>query len=516
MTRGGDNVTAVSTHAPYVPLAASPRTYGAPHLRVAAVACGLGAAGLGVTANATWLMLLAAGTAVGALVLPSGATGSALIVAGLAAGGLILGQARMAQTAPGRVELPTSFTGDVVVDGPVTRRRGSGWRVVARVRSTAAAGVPTGARIMLTLPTRVTPGAILHLRTTLRAAARPGAPAWWRRYLDRMGVVAQAAPRGADVRGHRGGVAGLRDAAAAAARRVLARSAHGDAGAIVGGIAVGADEDLSEDARERFRRAGLSHLLAVSGQNVALIGICAMAVMQALGASRAVGLSAAGGAVAGYAAICQPGASVGRAAVAALAVLAAEAWSRPHLRWHVLVLALIVLLAWQPRAVTDPGLLLSFAAVAGILALMPLLQEVLRGRMPDPLAAALAVSGAASLATAPVLVLLFGELSLAGLVANLAAVPLAGVVLIAALAGIAADALVPWGAGPALMVAGGGAQVLLVLARLAASVPGASVVLPAWTAPLTAVPALAIGIVGRRRSTGEARPERGRGGSSLG
>lgn len=481
---------------------------GAPHLRIAAVGGGLAAAGVGVTPDPRWLVAVAAGGCLGALAGPAGWS-TPLVVVALAVAGVLVGGARMAQTAPRHLDLPTRFTGDVVADGPVARRQTGGWRAVTRVVASQTAAVPVGTRLMLGLEAAPSAGAVLGVRVTLRPAARPDAPAWWRRYLDRLGVAAQGTPAEVARRGSRTGLPGVRDAAAAQARRVLRRSAPGDAGAIVGGIAVGADEELSDPARDRFRRAGLSHLLAVSGQNVALIGVCAVLALEALGASRPQGIAVAAVAVLAYASVCQPGASVGRAAVAALAMLGAEAWSRPHLRWHVLLVALVALLAWQPRAVADPGLLLSFAAVMGILGLMPVLLAALRGRLPESLAAALAVSGAASLATAPVLVVLFGQLSLAGLVANLAAVPLAGVVLIAALIGIGADAIAPVLAGPPLAVAGGGAEVLLAIARIAAAAPGASVTLPMWTAPLTALPAVGVALLAWRRSTTAVRGARG-------
>ena len=85
------------------------------------------------------------------------------------------------------------------------------------------------------------------------------------------------------------------------------------------------------------------------------------------------------------------------------------------------MLVLVVLLALDPLSADDPGLQLSFAAVAGLLTIGPPLAVWLRGFMPGRIADLLAQSGAAGLATAPVLASGFGQISTVGLVANLVA-----------------------------------------------------------------------------------------------
>jgi len=340
---------------------------------------------------------------------------------------------------------------------------------------------------------------VLVVRGTLRDPAGADAPGWWRRYLARNGVAAALTPTRMAVVGHRGGPAGVRDAAGRALRSRIRSVAPGDAGAIVAGIALGADERLTTRTRDAFRDSGIAHLLAVSGQNVGLVALCTVLVLVAAGAPRGPALAAAAAAIVAYVLLCEPGASVGRAAVVGLVGVAAEATSRPAHRWYALLVALVVLLAWQPRAIGDAGLLLSFSAVAGLLALTAPFTAVLRGRLPRALGAGVAVSAAATLATAPVVVALFGRLSLAGLVVNLVAVPLAAVVLVAGLAGaLLAAAAGPAGL-PALWVAAGGAEILRWTAVTGAAVPGAAVELPPWSAPVAALPVLACLVWAARR-----------------
>jgi len=458
----------------------------APHLALASVAAGLAVAGMGAPVPVPTAFAAAAAACLS--LLARGALAVGLLVVALAAASAALGSVRMQQTAVAPLAAPAAFDGRLVIDGGAARRRTGGWRVFARPLGDA---VP-GGRLLLRLqapPPEV--GAVVRAQGTLRDPAGRDAPGWWRRYLARNGVAAALTPRRFVVVGRRGGVAGLRDAVAGALRARIRAVAPGDAGAVVGGVTLGADEALSERARDEVRDAGLAHLLAVSGQNVGLIAVCALVGVVAAGLPRGAALGVAAVAILVYVLLCEPGASVGRAAVVGLLGLAAEATSRPAHRWYALLVAMVVLLTWQPRSIGDPGLLLSFAAVAGILALAPPLHRALRGWLAPAPAAALAVSVAASLGTAPVLVALFGRLSLVGLAVNLVAVPLAGVVLVAGLAGSALAAVAGPAGLPALWVATGGAEGLLVMARLSAAVPGAAVDLPAWTAPLAAVPLLA-------------------------
>ncbi len=60
------------------------------------------------------------------------------------------------------------------------------------------------------------------------------------------------------------------------------------------GFVLGEDEGIDARTEEDFRRAGLSHLLAVSGENVTLLALLAMPLLGALGipAARAPGLGA--------------------------------------------------------------------------------------------------------------------------------------------------------------------------------------------------------------------------------
>ena len=91
-----------------------------------------------------------------------------------------------------------------------------------------------------------------------------------RTFLRRRGVHVLLRATEWRVVGARGGVGGLADRL----RRALVRGLDGLEGqrrAVLAGVVLGEDEGLSDDVRDAFRASGLYHLLAVSGQNVALL-----------------------------------------------------------------------------------------------------------------------------------------------------------------------------------------------------------------------------------------------------
>ena len=222
----------------------------------------------------------------------------------------------------------------------------------------------------------------------------------------------------------RGGLPGALDSVRRRAEAGLARGLSPPEAALLSGMVLGEDERLSEQVRTDFKRSGLAHLLAVSGQNVVLLAMLVLGAGMALGLPLRARLGAALMLVALYVPLAGGGPSIQRAGVMGAAGLVAALAGRPASRWYALGLAAAVTLAINPRASGEPGWQLSFAAVAGLLALVPRWREGLRrARLPGPAADAIAVTAAATLATAPLMALHFEQVSLASLPANLVAAP---------------------------------------------------------------------------------------------
>lgn len=400
--------------------------------------------------------------------------------------------ARMEATRVPTVPASGALNASVEVTGGHAPTR-HGWRVTALINHAPTRPDLAGRRVFLQLrgmPPQV--GAWVTVDGTLGPAAGPQAPEWWRNHCVRQQIVAAVRVQSWQVVGARGGVRGVLDRLSRNLRARIDASAHGDDAAVVSGVVLGFDERLSEPRRDAFRRAGLAHLLAVSGQNVVLIGLCVVFVLRAAGLAQPLGLVAAAVAMVAYAALCQPGASVTRATVTGVLVVAALVGGRPRRRMYPMLLTFAAMVMWEPRGLGDPGLLLSFSAVVGILVLAPRVTDYLSRVMPGSLAAGIAVSLAASCATAPVALAVFGEVSVVGVITNLVAVPVAGLVLICGLVGASLGLAIPPLGALALLPAAGGARLLNQLADTAARVPGATV--DVWgVAAVLAVTAVAVG-----------------------
>jgi competence protein ComEC len=198
--------------------------------------------------------------------------------------------------------------------------------------------------------------------------------------------------------------------------------------ALARGFVLGEDEAVDEETKEDFRRSGLSHLLAVSGQNVALLALLAMPLLAALGMPLRTRLVWVLGLIVVYVPLAGAGPSIQRAGImGGLSVIAMLAGRRAS-RLYALAVAASVLLVLEPGIAADVGWQLSFAAVLGILLLAGRLRETLttwvgstgwRGALAD----GAAMTVAATLATAPLIAFHFEGISTTSLLANLLALP---------------------------------------------------------------------------------------------
>lgn len=208
---------------------------------------------------------------------------------------------------------------------------------------------------------------------------------------------------------------------------------------------------LEPETREQFRRTGLMHLLAVSGLHVLLVGLI---LFQVLGpVLRRLGMpwrgAETGRAVLTltllglYMLVAGASVSVVRAVLMAALLIGGLLLQRSAHTLNTLGVAAVVLLLVRPTQLFDVGFQLSFTAVAAIVTLQPRLRDALppvwlerpwiRGGLLN-----VVVSVGAVVGTLPVLLYHFGYASGAGIVLNLAAIPLTAGTLLAGLLALAA------------------------------------------------------------------------------
>jgi competence protein ComEC len=332
--------------------------------------------------------------------------------------------------------------------------------------------------ILLELPTGRAPaqGAVLDVLGVLAPPHGPEHGFDERTWLRRHGVHVVLRGDRWRVIGHRGGLGGVADRLRAFVTRGLSRGSSGEHRAVLLGVVLGADEGLSQSLRDRFRASGLYHLLAVSGQNVALVAAGALLLAWLAGIPRLVGELGALAAIAAYVLAVGAQPSVVRAGIAG--ALGSIAWllARERDRWWFLLVGAFVLLAWNPYTLFDAGFQLSFAAVAAIFTLAPRIGRLLEGYpVPRKIGAFLAVSTACGLATAPILWLQFHAVPLLAVPANALAAPAVAPLLGLALAAAAVHPLAPSAAAALTWLAGWCAAYLALCARLIGGLPFAQV-----------------------------------------
>jgi competence protein ComEC len=448
---------------------------GVPHVFLASLCVGL--AGANVARMSLVGMLLAVCGTVLVAALTRGASGLVVLCGALLLGGWWWGSARLDAIDRSVLAPQIGSAGRFVlaVTGP-SRRSEFSVRVPAEVRRFGRREV--GEPVLLRLPPARSPpqGAIIELIGQLRAPRGPEDGFDERTWLRRRGIhVVVHADRWRIV-GRRGGITGAADRLRARLARTMAPGLRGERRAVLAGIVLGEDEGLSEDLRERFRASGLFHLLAVSGQNVALVAGGTLLLAWLVGIPRWVGELGALAAITGYVLAVGWQPSVVRAGIAG--GLASLAWlaARPRDRWYFLLVGAAVLLAWSPYALLEPGFQLSFGAVAAIFIGVPPLERRLAG-YPGPrwLRTVVAVSVACGLATAPLVLLHFGSVPIYSVLANALAAPAVAPLLGLAFAAVAVEPGFPWAAEALAWLNGWLAAYLAGCARLIGALPYAQI-----------------------------------------
>ncbi|MBR9982494.1 MAG: DNA internalization-related competence protein ComEC/Rec2, partial [Desulfatitalea sp.] len=214
-------------------------------------------------------------------------------------------------------------------------------------------------------------------------------------------------------------------------------------------LTLGDRDALPADLRERFQRAGVSHVLAISGLHIGMVAAVVFALVFRLlawipplcqnGWVRRYAALLTLGPVIGYGLLAGLSPSTQRALLMVTVFLATFWVGRPHNWLNVLAVAALLILLASPPALTRISFQLSFAAVLAILLGMSVLpipppapthrwwqRAALRG------AALMGVSVLAILGTAPLVMRHFNQITWVGPLTNLAVVPLVGLVVVPA------------------------------------------------------------------------------------
>ena len=307
----------------------------------------------------------------------------------------------------------------------------------------------------------------------------------YREHLARQGIGAIARVRGAEVSASSGGPA----VAMAALRGLLLGGLNGlvpePEAALGAGILLGVRSSIAPEVNDAFAAAGLTHVVAISGWNIAIVTALVLALVRPLerrrGGRWTTALIAAS-AVGGYVVLTGASPSVVRAALMAGAMLVGRlGGSRAHAT-SALGLAALVMLLVAPAVLWDVGFQLSLLATAGLIWYGRGIEDRLR-RWPAWLREPVALTLAAQLTTLPVILVNFERLSLVAPLSNVLVVPIVPLAMLtsalASVGGIVAGGI-GGAAGDAIgWLAGGSAwlvlRAMIGIGHLSAAIPLASV-----------------------------------------
>lgn len=261
-------------------------------------------------------------------------------------------------------------------------------------------------------------------------------------------------------------------------------------------LLLGDKSSLDQDLKTKFARAGVVHVLAVSGLHAGFVLLIISSICSLLRLGRHIGTVCTLLALYFYVQLTGCGAPVVRASLMAGFYLIGRLLERTAPPFNLIGAAALTLMLINPLQLFDPGFQLSFSAVISILYIYPRLRDIpLIGRLCglkrpffiSPLIQAMLVSLSAQLGTLPFTACYFQRISLIALLINLFAVPLAGLIT-----ALGFTTWFAWGINSWMAMVYGGlnrelVSLLTTLVSTAGSLPFASVTVP--------VPGLCLSIV---------------------
>jgi len=217
----------------------------------------------------------------------------------------------------------------------------------------------------------------------------------------------------------------------------------GATGAVATAIVTGDRSAIPQDVLQALRDTNLAHLLAISGLHMGLVSAFVFGALRLGLLLSPIGLRwpikkiAAGGALvvaAIYLALSGGNVATERAFVMVAVMLLAVMFNRRAISLRAVALAAVIVLTLRPEALLGPGFQMSFAATTALVAIFGAIrdsaQDLPKHRLARGVASVFLSSAIAGAATAPFAMAHFNQIAQFGLLANLATVPLMGILVI--------------------------------------------------------------------------------------
>ncbi len=219
-----------------------------------------------------------------------------------------------------------------------------------------------------------------------------------------------------------------------------------DAASLVAGLTIGDQSQQSPELGQAMRTSGLSHLTAVSGGNVAVIIVLVMGLTRWCRMRIGIQVLCCLIALVWFVVLVRPQPSVLRASVMGAVVLVGLLTGGQRRGTGVLAVSIALLIAIAPELALSWGFALSVAATGGLIVLSPTVLAWLQAHLrswPKALLEGLAVTITAQLATVPIIIAMGSTVGIAGIAANLLAMPVVPVITVLGLVTAALGSFAP-------------------------------------------------------------------------
>ncbi|MBI4734382.1 MAG: ComEC/Rec2 family competence protein, partial [Rubrobacteridae bacterium] len=225
-------------------------------------------------------------------------------------------------------------------------------------------------------------------------------------------------------------------------KNVYTKNLPPDSAALLIGIVLGDDSGVTDKLGEEFRATGLTHILAASGMNIALVLAALWPLLRMMRVKPVFQFVALISFAGLYTMVSGMQPSLTRAFLMAAVALTAWITGRDNNGLASISSAALLLLVLNPFTLYDIGFQLSFLATFSLLLFVPIIDSMMTD-LPGWIRAGLSVTIAAQIGVLPVLVYYFGQVSMISVLANLLIIPLAEPALVVGLILLPFEALIP-------------------------------------------------------------------------
>jgi len=226
---------------------------------------------------------------------------------------------------------------------------------------------------------------------------------------------------------------------------IINKYVGGDEGEYLKGLVLGERSNISKEIKEDFVNAGVAHIIAVSGLNVAYVIVIIWALLIFIPINQKYKIFLTIIILVFYMNLTGNTPSIIRATIMASVFLLAQVFERKIISFNIISFAALIILVIDPRQLFDAGFILSFSAILSIVILYPKIDQWLRnmnwysnlntekpvGKSVKFILALFFGTLAAQIGILPVTALMFKKISVVSLIVNLFAIPLSNIALAA-------------------------------------------------------------------------------------